>query len=195
MDNREKHFIEACIENDFKSIQQCIRFGVDIHIQDDWCIEIVSRKKNSTLVKFFLENGVSHESASTKSVLANACYNRDIDLIKYLIQNQEYKNDVGAIAWAAGRSFEATELLLSFLDDFDGAFCHAAGAGEIKTINLLIDNGIQDFDRSAERSPFWAAERSKWQIVELLLDNEIGTIQNLGVKYTNALELWKKDRI
>lgn len=195
MDGREKLFIEACVENNFKIIQLSIRHGVDIHVEDDWCIEIVGRKGYSNLVKFFLENGISHSSAAKKAVLAHASYNRDIDLVKYLIKFDEYKEDLGAIAWAAGRSYEITELMLGFLDNFDGAFCHAAASGDIKTLNLLIDNGIQNFDKSSKRSSFWAAERSKWSAVELILDNGIGSVENLGENYAKMFELWKKDRI
>jgi len=195
MTDQEKSFIESCFEGDIKSIKTCIKYGVDIHVESDWCIDIAARKENSKLVKFFIENGISHESASKKLVLAYAAAAQDKDLVKYLLsQSDEYKKDDTALTWVAmNGNLEIAEMLLAYLDSFDGVFCRAAEAGRIPFLEFLIDNSIQDLDSGAERSPYWAACKNKWSTVEMLLNNNIGDIESLGEKYKEMYLNWKNN--
>lgn len=195
MTDQEKLFIESCYENKFSSIKMCIKYNVNIHVENDWCIDIVARKGYSKLVKFFLENGITHESASEKMVLAYTCDNQDLDLVKYLIENHEYKKEHSALSWAAATgNMEIIELLLGYFDEFDGVFCSAAQSGQVNVLNFLIDNGIQDLDSGSERAPYWAAEKNKWNVVELLLSNGIGSLENLGENYTEMFLSWRENK-
>ncbi|WP_299007378.1 ankyrin repeat domain-containing protein [uncultured Tenacibaculum sp.] len=194
MTDQEKSFIESCFEGNFRNIKTCIKYGVNIHIQDDWCIDIVGRKNYSEIIIYFLENGISHKSAAKKMLLAYTCDAEDLNLVKYLINNSdEYKNETSAIQWTASKgNIEIMELILGYFEDFNGIFCSAASTGKIELLQFLIDNDIQDYDNGSERAVYWAAEKNKWSTVKLLLENNIGTIDRLGEKYTNKYISWKE---
>ena len=66
MTDQERIFIEHCFENKISAIKTCIKHNVNIHVENDWCIDIAVKKGYNKLVKFFLENGITHESASKK---------------------------------------------------------------------------------------------------------------------------------
>ena len=196
MTEQEKGFIESCFEDNLKGIKMCIKYGVNIHVEDDWCIEIAAKQGHSKLVKFLLENGISHESACRKLVLAYAAHLQDKELIKYLIaQSDEYKKDKTALQWVAiNGNLEIAEMLLTYVNQYGGVFSGAAEAGQIMLLQFLIDNSIQDLDSGAERSPYWAAEKGKWNAVELLLENGIGDIEGLGGEYKERYLNWKNKK-
>lgn len=193
MTDQEKSFIESCFEGNLRNIKTCIKYGVDIHVADDWCIDIVARKNYSEIVIFFLENGISHEVAAKKMVLAYSSDAQDIELVKYLIENsEEYKNETSALQWCAAKgNILIMELLLGYFNEFDGIFCSAASKGKVELLKFLIDNDLQSYDTGAERAVYWAAERNRWDAVELLLNNDIGTTENLG-KYVSKFIEWKE---
>ena len=145
-------------------------------------------------ITYFLNNGISHESAAKKMVLAYTCDAQDLELVKYLITKSDaYKNETSALQWTAAKgNIPIMELLLGYFNEFNGIFCSAASTGQIELIQFLIDNNLQDFDSGAERAVFWAGERSKWNAVELLLKNNIGTLDNLGADYTAKLIDWRE---
>ena len=194
MTDQEKSFIESCFEGSLRFIKTCVKHGVDIHVENDWCIDIAARKGYSKIITYFLNNGISHESAAKKMVLAYTCDAQDLELVKYLITKSDaYKNETSALQWTAAKgNIPIMELLLGYFNEFNGIFCSAASTGQIELIQFLIDNNLQDFDSGAERAVFWAGERSKWNAVELLLKNNIGTLDNLGADYTAKLIDWRE---
>lgn len=188
---QEKNFIESCFDGNLKSIKTCIKHGVDIHVEDDWCIEIASRKDHHQIILFLLENGISHVSAAGKSLLAFACINENFDLLRYLIKNSNaYKNDKAAISWAASTgNVNIVEYLMGYVNNYGGVFCRAAEKGHINILKFLIDNDIQELDCVSNQSIFWAAEKNQWDSVKLLIDNNIGASKDLG-KYLSVYDLW-----
>ena len=197
MTDQEKSFIESCFDGDLRAVKTCVKYGVDIHTENDWCIDIAARKGHSKLIRFLLENGITHESASKKSVLAYAAHHQDKPLVKYLIsQSDDYKNDSAALSWAAMKEdVEIFESLLVYVSNFGGVFCRAAEAGNVALIEILINNGIQDLDKGSIRAPYWAAEKSKWAAVYLLLSNNIGDIDNLGDLNRERYLEWKNKKL
>ena len=129
-------------------------------------------------------------------VLAYSCDQQNIDLVKYLICNSdEYKNDLFALQWAVAKeNAQIVELLLAYMEKYDGAFCSAASTGQVEILQLLIDNGIEKLDEGAERAVYWAAEKYKWAAVELLFNNNIGSKENLGEEYFIKYNEWKSKR-
>lgn len=194
MTDQEKSFIESCFEGNLRSIKMCVKHGVDIHVANDWCIDIAARKGYSKIVIYFLENGISHESAAKKMVLAYTCDAQALELVKYLIgKSDEYKNETSALQWTAAKgNLPIMELLLGYFDEFNGIFCSAASTGQVELLQFLIDNDLQDLDSGVERAVYWAGERSKWNAVELLLENNIGTLENLGTDYSAKLIDWRE---
>lgn len=194
MTDQEKSFIESCFEANLRDIKMCIKYGVDIHVEKDWCIDIVARNGYSKIVTYFLENGISHKSASERMVLAYSCDNQNLELVKYLIEaSDEYKGETSALQWAAAKgNLQIMEVLLGYFDEFDGIFCSAASTGKVEVLQFLIDNDLQNLDKGSERAIYWAAERGKWNAVELLLENNIGTFDNLGADYTSKLIGWRE---
>lgn len=194
MTDQEKSFIESCFEGNLRFIKTCVKHGVDIHVANDWCIDIAARKGYSKIVRYFLENGISHESATKKMVLAYTCDTEDLELVKYLIEkSDEYKKETSALQWTAAKgNLKIMELLLGYFNEFNGIFCSAASTGKVELIQFLIDNDLQDFDSGAERAVYWAGERNKWNAVELLLKNNIGNLDNLGADYTAKFTEWKE---
>lgn len=99
MTDQEKSFIESCFDGELRGVKTCIKYGVNFHVENDWCIDVAARKGRSKLIMFLLENGITHESASKKSVLAYAAHHQDKSLVKYLISHSdEYKNDSAALS-------------------------------------------------------------------------------------------------
>ncbi len=194
MTDQEKSFIESCFEGNLQNIKSCIKYGVNIAVADNWCIDIVARRGHSKLVKFFLENGISHETACKKMVLAYSSNNEDLELVKYLIkESSEYKKETSALQWAAAKgNLPIVELLLVYFNDFNGVFCSAASTGQLEILQFLIDNGIEELDSGAERAVYWAAEKYKWYAVDLLLNNKIGEMSNLGDQFTKKYKDWKE---
>lgn len=88
-------------------------------------------------------------------------------------------------------NIEIFEILLVYVSNFGGVFCRAAEAGSLDLLEILINNGIQDMDKGSKSAPYWAAEKSKWAAVDLLLNNNIGDIDNLGDLYKERYLDWK----
>ncbi|WP_028283573.1 MULTISPECIES: ankyrin repeat domain-containing protein [Flavobacteriaceae] len=194
MTDQEKSFIESCFEGNLRFIKTCVKHGVDIHVANDWCIDIAARKGYSKIVTYFLENGISHESAAKKMVLAYTCDAQDLELVKYLIgKSAEYKNETSALQWTAAKgNLPIMELLLGYFNEFNGIFCSAASTGQVTLLQFLIDNDLHNLDSGAERAVYWAGEKGKWNAVELLLENNIGTLDNLGADYSAKLIDWRE---
>jgi ankyrin repeat protein len=154
MDAQEKSFIEACFEGNLRSIKTTIKYGVNIHVENDWCIDIVARKNYPKIVTFLLDNGITHESAAKNIVLAYTCEHGNYKLAKLLIDSSDaYKKDHMAIQWAAAKgNLKLVELLLGYMDDFNGLFCRTASTGQNEVIQFLIDNEIQNHDDGASRA-------------------------------------------
>ncbi|SEC66425.1 Ankyrin repeat-containing protein [Tenacibaculum sp. MAR_2009_124] len=193
MTEQEKMFIESCLEGNLRSIKMCVKHGVNIHVQNNWSIDIVARKGYSKIVKYFLENGISNKEATEKKVLAYCCHNGDYDTVKYLIErSDEYKVDHSSLQWAASKGDQLiVEMLLAYINDLSGLFCSAAQSGNVNLMQFLIDNDLQNLDHSAERAVYWGAEKNKWNCVDILLNNEIGTLDNLG-SYKDKYFDWKQ---
>lgn len=194
MTDQEKSFIESCFKGNLRSIKTCVKHGVNIHLENNWCIDIAARNGHSDIVVYFLENGISHKTASEKMVLAYSCNAQNLELVKYLIKaSDEYKNETSALQWTAAKgNLPIMELLLGYFDDFNGIFCSAASTGKVELLQFLIDNDLHNLDNGSERAVYWAGERNKWNAVELLLENNIGTLDNLGTGYTAKLISWRE---
>jgi hypothetical protein len=196
MTPQEKIFIESCLLGHLASVKTCIEHNVDIHVEDDWCIEAASGRGKSKVVRYLLENGITHKSASTKSVLANACHKGDIELVKYLINaSDEYKNDTSALEWSITKgNIEIVELMLCFVDNFDWSYCRASSKGHIHILNLLTDNNIYEYDGAVDKAIFWAAQRNKWSAVHFLIENNLGDINYLFDNMIAMYKSWLNDR-
>jgi ankyrin repeat protein len=193
MTDQEKSFIEACFRMDLKSIKQCIQYNVDIHTEDDWCIDIAARKGDSKIIKFFLENGISHSSAAKKLTLAYAVHNEDLDLVRYLVSiSEEYKKDSASIQWAAAKGNKvAVELLLPYVNDLRWVYCNAAKFGHIDLIRYLNDNNIYEHDSALNLTLNWAAQSKNWEIIDLLLSEGIVEKSTLSERLIPNYDEWK----
>lgn len=193
MTDQEKAFIESCFNADLKAIKTCIKYGVDIHVENDWCIDIASRNNHSDLVRFLLENGISDESAANKKVLAYSIHNDNLELAKYLIQrSDEYKNDTASVQWAAANGkIEAIELLLPYIKDLRWIYCNAAKHGHLDLIRYLNDNSIYNLDTAMNLVLNWAAHGGKWQVISLLVEEKIVDYKTLSDSEQIKYEQWK----
>jgi ankyrin repeat protein len=191
MSQQEKSFIEACINKELRRIQATIKYGVNIHIEDNWAIEIAAQNGFIDVTKLLLENGVSHEIAAVKKLLSYCCHFQYHKFIETLINESDaYKNDSSAFSWTAiTGNIAIGELLLHYLneDKLDGAIIRAAEHGKIEFLDFLIGNSIEEIDSSSERAVYWAAGKGRWDAVKYLLNHSIGTLNNLG-KYKDYYE-------
>ena len=194
MTEQEKSFIEGCCKADLKTIKTCIKYNVNIHIEDDWCISIVSTNGYSQIVRYLLENGISDSIAAKKGVLRYAIHFRDYELAEYLMaRSDEYKADDGAIQWAADNGdLRAVQLLLPYTLCLNWIYCSACKRGHIDLINYLNDNEIYKYDSEIKLALNWAAEGSKWEVIDLLLNESIVDYNTMGDIARAKYEKWKK---
>lgn len=193
MTPQEKSFIEACCKADLKTIKTCIKYNVNIHIEDDWAISIASENGYSQVVRFLLENGITDSIASNKKALAYAIHFRDYDLAEYLIsRSDEYKSDDAAIQWAADKGdLKAIQLLITYTTCLNWIYCSACKSGNVDIINFLNDNEIYKIDSEIKLALNWAAERSRWEIIDLLLNESIVDYSTMGSIGREKYEKWK----
>ena len=197
LSNQEKSFIEACIKGNMKGVKSCHKHDVDIGVEDNWAMHIGVINGNFELVKWLLENGVSHEQAAEKYLLGYSCQYQNLLFVEDLTRSSVcYKNDQYAFSWTASLgNVEIGELLLGYLnmEKLGGGFIRAAEAGKIKFLDFLIANNIQDHDSSSKRAVYWAAEKGHWETVDYLINKSIGTIENLGSCKTDYLNWLNKN--
>ena len=193
MTDQEKAFIECCVKGDLKSIKACIKNKVDIHVEDDWCIDIVSRNNHSSIVEYLLENGISDESAAKKKILAYSIHNNDLALAKYLMNRSDfYKNDSASVQWAAANGkIEAIELLVPYVKDLRWVYCNAAKHGHINLIKFLNNNSIYNYDSAMNLVLNWAAHGGKWSVISLLIEENIVGIETLAESGRSKYEQWE----
>jgi ankyrin repeat protein len=193
MTDQEKLFIESCFKGDLKTIKSCVKFNVDIHIENDWCIDIASRNNHFELIKFLLENGISDEAASKKKILAYSIHNNNLELTKYLInRSDEYKNDSTSVQWAAANGkIEAIKLLLPFINDLRWVYCNAAKHGHVDLIHYLNDNSIYNHDSAMNLVLNWAANGRKWNAIKVLVEENIVDFETLSETQRLKYEQWK----
>jgi ankyrin repeat protein len=194
MTSQEKIFIEHCFNGDLKSIKNCIKYKVNIHIEDDWAILIATRNKHSNIVKYLLENGITDISAAKNYILAYAISNYDFDLATYLIQkSDEYKIDTSSVQWAAASgNIKGLELLLPYINDLSWVYCRAAEHGHLETIKFLNDNNIFERDRVMNVVLNCAAQKGQWKILEFLVEEKVVSIDTLAAAQKIKYEDWQK---
>lgn len=193
MTDQEKSFIESCCKADLKSIKTCVKYNVNIHVEDDWCIKIASRNGYSQIVRYLLESGISDKVAAEYSVLGYAIHFNDYELAKYLMsRSDEYKVDDAGIQWAADKGdLVAIQLLLPYTTCLNWIYCSACKHGHIEIVNYLNDNEIYKYDKEIRLALNWAAEGSKWEIIDLLLKESIVDYNTMSEIYRVKYEKWK----
>jgi ankyrin repeat protein len=192
MTDQEKAFIESCIKGDLKSIKTCINYNVDVNIENSWGIEVAARNNHSMIVKHLLENGVTNQAAANKKILAQSINHNNLELANYLInRSEEYKNDTMALQWAATNgNIEAITLLLPYIKDLRWVYCYAAKNGHIDLIHYLNDNNIYNYDSAIDLVLNWAAHGRKWNIITLLVKENIVNYETLVKKERIKYEDW-----
>ncbi len=182
--NQEKCFIEYCMNNNLSGVKTCHKNGVNLFIEDNWAIDIAARNGYFDLARWLLQNGVTHGDAAIKNLLAYACYHKNLPFVYSIIgQSDAYKEDKYAFSWTASTGvIEIGELLLGYLnkEKLGGSFIRAAECGHTDYLDFLIGNSIQDYDKSAKRAAYWAAENGKWPAVKQLIETSVCDIESIS---------------
>lgn len=194
MTELEKAFIIACTKNDLKFAQIYVNQKVDVHIENDWALEIVIKEGYSDLLLWFLQNIFTHEKAAELGALRYAVHFKNIALIKNLMSFSDYyKKDSGALQWAIDKgNLELIELVLPYVEDLDWSYCIAAKKGYIQVLKYLNDNQIYQYDRNMNLVLNWAIKANKFEAAKLLLDEGIVEYDTLFSDGKVKYELWLK---
>ncbi|MEQ8624618.1 MAG: ankyrin repeat domain-containing protein [Vicingaceae bacterium] len=193
MTDQEKVFIEYCIKGDLKSVQRCVENGVEVNVENSWGIHCAAKASNSKLIFYLLENGVSFEDASNAEVLEYAANNNQLAVVEYLIRNSDvYKENNRALQWAAMKGHKVVfEILLTYLENLNGALVSASQNGRIEIVQLLIDNELAENDLSNKTVLYRTAKNGHWRVLDLLIRNNLGDYSTLDKKLLEKYETWK----
>lgn len=196
MTEQEKSFIESCVKNNIHGVKRCHQHGVNIFVEGNWAITIAATNGHIELVRWLLENGITHEMAAKARLLSYMCYFQNLVMIDRLISSSDcYKDDPAAFSWTADTgNVYIGEKLLAYLNiaQIWGGFQAASESGRLQFLEFLINNNVQEYDRTYERAVFNAASHGQWKAVEYLIRMSIGTreqLKHFEPHYLNWLNL------